>query len=611
MAAESSESCIYSPNLGLKREGSIFGNAPKEAKNSEKTAEFVHMSKLDEDEIYEEPSGDGMLPDECYREDVSIGNYKILKTVGKGSSGSVILAQHRDTGEKVAIKIIQRKGKTKADDSGMNDNRIYREIVISSLINHPNIVRLLDFFYSPTYFFLVFEYVQGSQLYDTVVKSGSISEEKARKYFRQILSAVDYLHRNCIAHRDLKIENILIDHNDNAKIIDFGLSNFFDNKNLLSTFCGSLYFAAPELLMGHRYYGAEVDIWSLGVILYVMLCGKVPFDDDSIQDLQNKIKNGEFEFKASISSDAQDLISHMLVPDSLKRAELKDIIGSEWAKSGYSMDINNYMSVRSKITVINEECLNALVSVLSFQFVDIEKEIREYVDAEHNNFGSLQKIYWSKRPVVALYHLLLEEYSQKMNRPKFHGNLKVGHEHQPSNIYNFVRFIFSEKKPGIYSKYFIKSAFSNGANQNPASPKGVSNLWPCVRKSYLKGFFKGIRAQAIGSSLALKKKLIDLFRKLDISYEINEKSYFCTYYDGESECFFKISLYYNVIIKEYYLITTCLNSRYKAYRQVCEKICTLFAKTSEKNAAAPQKDIYAPEAQEEKKTSKLIIENMY
>ncbi|OQS55717.1 KIN1 [Ecytonucleospora hepatopenaei] len=187
-------------------------------------------------------------------ENQKLGKYTLLKTLGKGSSAKVVKAVDTETNGTVAIKIVERTPKN------LSDSRIFREILIGSLLDHPHIVKLYDFYFNDKFFFLIFENVEGKQLYDVVLKKGALSEEDARKYFRQMVSAIDYLHRNSIVHRDLKIENILIDEFDNVKLIDFGLSNFYDTEEYLNTFCGSLYFAAPELLMGNRYVGPEVDV---------------------------------------------------------------------------------------------------------------------------------------------------------------------------------------------------------------------------------------------------------------------------------------------------------------------------------------------------------------
>jgi len=175
------------------------------------------------------------------------------------------------------------------------------------------------------HYYMVFEYVNGGQMLDYIISHGRLRERVARKFARQIGSALDYLHRNNVVHRgmhthpthsfrthsllflDLKIENILISETGNIKIIDFGLSNLYDPINHLSTFCGSLYFAAPELLNAKVYTGPEVDVWSFGVVLYVLVCGKVPFDDQSMPALHAKIKRGLVEYPVWLSAGASTL----------------------------------------------------------------------------------------------------------------------------------------------------------------------------------------------------------------------------------------------------------------------------------------------------------------
>jgi serine/threonine protein kinase len=149
---------------------------------------------------------------------------------------------------------------------------------------------------------MLFELVNGGQMLDYIISHGKLKEKQARKFARQIASALDYCHRNSIVHRDLKIENILISKTGDIKIIDFGLSNLFSPRSLLKTFCGSLYFAAPELLQARQYTGPEVDVWSFGIVLYVLVCGKVPFDDQSMPKLHAKIKQGSFDYPPGLTT---------------------------------------------------------------------------------------------------------------------------------------------------------------------------------------------------------------------------------------------------------------------------------------------------------------------
>lgn len=209
----------------------------------------------------------------------------------------------------VAIKIVPRlsteehrssRDTERADRS--KEIRTAREAAIVSLVNHPYICGMRDVVRTTYHWYMLFEYVNGGQMLDYIISHGKLKEKQARKFARQIASALDYSHRNSIVHRDLKIENILISKTGDIKIIDFGLSNLFSPKGLLKTFCGSLYFAAPELLQAKQYTGPEVDVWSFGIVLYVLVCGKVPFDDQSMPQLHAKIKKGVVEYPPGLTT---------------------------------------------------------------------------------------------------------------------------------------------------------------------------------------------------------------------------------------------------------------------------------------------------------------------
>lgn len=511
---------------------------------------------------------EGEITNSAYVENKYIGKYKIIKTLGSGSSSTVVLAYNNLTEERVAIKIMPRNLVSSHYES--NDERVFREIVISSLLNHPNIVRLLEFFYSSTHFFLVFEYVKGVQLYDIVLKKTFIPECEARKYFRQIISAIEYIHMNCVIHRDLKIENILVDQNDNIKIIDFGLSNFYNNKSLLKTFCGSLYFAAPELLDGKKYLGPEVDIWSLGVILYVMVCGKVPFDDDSVSNLQLKIKSGKFEFVQDISEEAKSLITKILVTTPNSRCTLKIIKDSIWINIGHKEKVSNYMVPRVSLSSINTECVEVLSKALSFQFNNVEEEIMNFYKICKDSYTSIDNVYAIRRPIVSMYYLLMENSNKKRSILTFKFKKKMD---MTEIIYNFVKYIFYGEHSDIYKRYFITNIFQDNSSEKK-DDKPI--IWPCIRRSYVKGFFHGIKVKDIGSQNGFKKILLDIFKKYDIIYEVSERNYFCSYFDKTEECYFKISIYYNMIFGEYAIVLKCLNSKKNCFKTIYEIIQNVF-----------------------------------
>ncbi|KAK3176347.1 hypothetical protein OEA41_007670 [Lepraria neglecta] len=284
------------------------------------------------------------------------GEWSLGKTIGAGSMGKVKLAKNLETGEQVAVKIVPRQStdehrsdrdRERADHS--KEIRTAREAAIVTLLNHPYVCAMRDVVRTNYHWYMLFEYVNGGQMLDYIISHGRLKEKQARKFGRQIASALDYCHRNSIVHRDLKIENILISKTGDIKIIDFGLSNLFAPKSHLMTFCGSLYFAAPELLQARQYTGPEVDIWSFGIVLYVLVCGKVPFDDQSMPQLHAKIKKGVVDYPTWLSPECKNLISRMLVTDPKQRASLGEILNHPWITKGFNAPPENYLPHREPL----------------------------------------------------------------------------------------------------------------------------------------------------------------------------------------------------------------------------------------------------------------------
>lgn len=210
------------------------------------------------------------------------------------------------------------------------EEKVQREINILHLCTHPHIIRLYEVIDTPTDIFLVNEYVSGGELFDYIVSKGRLSSDEARNFFHQIVSGVEYCHFQKIVHRDLKPENLLLDSNLNIKIADFGLSNLMRDGDFLRTSCGSPNYAAPEVISGHLYAGPEVDVWSCGVILYALLCGSLPFDDESIPNLFKKIKSGMYSLPSHLSQLARNLIPRMLEVDPMKRITIPEIRLHPW-----------------------------------------------------------------------------------------------------------------------------------------------------------------------------------------------------------------------------------------------------------------------------------------
>ncbi|KAI0272770.1 kinase-like domain-containing protein [Gloeopeniophorella convolvens] len=265
-----------------------------------------------------------------------IGLWKIGRTIGKGSSGRVRIARHSKTGQYAAIKIVSKTALVNSRRSiqGLEEQAerillgIEREIVIMKLIDHPNIMQLYDVWETSTELYLILEYVEGGELFDYLCKQGRLSTPEALGYFQQIISAVGYCHRFNIAHRDLKPENLLLDQDKNIKVADFGMAAWQMNNTsgLLQTACGSPHYAAPEVIEGRAYNGSTSDIWSCGVILFALLAGRLPFDDEDLHTLLEKVKRGTYDMPATIDKRAQDLISRMLEKDVHKRITMEQIL---------------------------------------------------------------------------------------------------------------------------------------------------------------------------------------------------------------------------------------------------------------------------------------------
>ena len=208
--------------------------------------------------------------------------------------------------------------------------RVTREIRILQLLRHPNIVQLYEVLDTPGHIYLVMEYATGGELFDYIVTHGKVKESKALKFFLEMLSAVHYCHCNSIIHRDLKPENLLLDDKSHIKIIDFGFANTFQDGALLNTFCGSPAYAPPEMVVGEAYDGKRVDIWSMGVILYALIAGYLPFDDENVSALYRKVMAGKYKCPRSMSPPIRDLIARMLVVDPSKRITIEGIMQHPW-----------------------------------------------------------------------------------------------------------------------------------------------------------------------------------------------------------------------------------------------------------------------------------------
>ena len=314
--------------------------------------------------------------------------------LGKGAFGIVRMGINKQTGEKVAIKILEKSQITNTDDK----ERLIKEINVLKKMHHPNIVKLFCVVNTDRQLYIIMEYIKGKELYQHLLLNKKLEEREACYLYQQIVSGIEYLHEIKVAHRDLKAENLLLEQ-DELKIIDFGLSNNYSNENdqLLSTVCGSPCYAAPEMLSGKMYKGGPVDVWSSGIILYYMLCGNLPFNDTSEDKLYKKICKGKFD-KPKVSKNAVDLINKILNIDPQKRIKIKDIKKHPWMKT----------SLEGSIGKVRGLCVNKYVIPIDENIVD-EINNRYDIDKELIRTNILANKY---NDISTLYYLTLQKKSR-------------------------------------------------------------------------------------------------------------------------------------------------------------------------------------------------------
>ncbi|XP_051792581.1 hormonally up-regulated neu tumor-associated kinase homolog [Acanthochromis polyacanthus] len=330
-----------------------------------------------------------------------VGSYLVGKMINKGSFAKVMEGLHIGTGEKVAIKVIDKK-KARQDSYVLKNMK--REPRIHQMVRHPHIVVLLETLETENSYYMVMELCAGGDLMDRICERKRLEEREVRRYTRQILSAVDHLHKHGIVHRDLKIENFLLDEHNNIKIVDFGLSNTLKAESLslelLSTQCGSPAYAAPELL-AHRKYGPKVDVWSVGVSMFAMLTGTLPFTVEpfNIKQLHQKMVSGEISsIPSDISKGAVSFVLSLLEPDPDKRPSVREAMEERWINEGHAKKPLHTLSHKNRLC---PEDLNS--SVLTYMTESLGYSLSEVIHTLTTNRPSA---------IMASYHLLLN----KLNR---------------------------------------------------------------------------------------------------------------------------------------------------------------------------------------------------
>ena len=305
---------------------------------------------------------------ELHMKQISFGDYIIKQTIGKGTFSKVKLGINKLTGEKVAIKILDKSKILEKEDL----DRIIREMSILSKMDHENVIKVFQIYEDNYNYLIIMEYCEGGELFNYIVKKGKLSEIEAAFFFYQIINGVEYLFSQGIAHRDLKPENLLLNKNNIIKIIDFGLSNFFDGEHNLITPCGSPCYASPEMVSGHKYNGFNIDIWATGIILFAMVCGYLPFEHSDKDKLFEQILKAKLDFPSHLSDSVKDLISKILITDPNKRINIEQIKKHSFyllGKETYNQKIN-----KNKIKKHNSD--NYLRNI-NFDKIKNKKNVKE------------------------------------------------------------------------------------------------------------------------------------------------------------------------------------------------------------------------------------------
>nr|CAD2189428.1 unnamed protein product [Meloidogyne enterolobii] len=340
-----------------------------------------------------------------------VGSYRVGRILGRGNFAQVRVAYHEIANAKVAMKIVDKRSL-----DAENLAKIEREIQILQKLNHPFIVKLYEVIRTNRFLYIVTEYVSNGELFDMLMDGGRQTEVESRRIFQQIVSAVVYCHASGIVHRDLKAENLLLDKKGNIKIIDFGFSNYQQPSQLLSTWCGSPPYAAPELLLAQEYDGRLSDVWSLGVILYILVTAGFPFPGDSVEKLKRAVLSDHLKIPFWVSVECADLIRKMLTISPAKRYNLQQVIQHRWFSAGKMPEQIKMLL----ITSVNKEQL----AISTDETINVPPTIRPILDPTVLVFMQ-QHTGWSddqiseevishnyESPIFATYELLLARLSE-------------------------------------------------------------------------------------------------------------------------------------------------------------------------------------------------------
>ena len=446
----------------------------------------THLSKLSSTKEKIDSNETNTLPNKL------IEDYLIKKTIGKGTFSTVKLGEHIKTKQKVAIKILDKeKIKTKEDLT-----RIQREIKILSIMDHPNIIKTYQISETPKNYFIIMEYCEGGELFDYIVEKERLDESESSIFFYQLINSLDYIHSKGVAHRDLKPENLLLTNNKKIKIIDFGLSNYFEGgTSPLQTPCGSPSYASPEIIKGELYDGFKIDIWASGIILFAMLCGYLPFDDENEEEEENedikcfsqdgkkedksedneilfqKILEGKVDYPDYLSETSIDLIKKMLVVEPENRIEIKDIKKHKF----YLLGQKNYFFYQKNIT--DHQIINNLNSYNENINNISDNSNSNIIDRDKNNSLDLSLINSEKKVVKNInedsnkYSIDINDICKNEEKSKIIKNEEIKNEmeeYEKKLFSNYLKKVESIKKKNNKNK--------NKKNENNKKDNKKKNL---------------------------------------------------------------------------------------------------------------------------------------
>lgn len=343
----------------------------------------------------------------------NIGKFVLTGDLGEGTFGKVKIGHHVLSGEKVAIKVLEKKRILEIVDK----NRVEREIKLLKMLRHKNIIQLYCVIQTATNIYLIMEYASGNELFNYIVAKKRLSEQESCEFFQQLVSGIEYLHKFKIVHRDIKPENIILDNKKTLKIIDFGLSNSYRKIELLSTQCGSPCYAAPEMISGNKYRGENIDIWSTGITLFAMVCGFLPFEDMNNDALYKKITEGKFTIPQFLSDGVKDLLRHVLTVDPEKRYKIVDIKAHPWFGLVNPPKFFEGLMMNYHIMPIEEKIIEKMIE-LDFK----PEEVRLSILANKHSHISTTYYLLLKREIIkgleSIADLSSSLYKDYINNPK-------------------------------------------------------------------------------------------------------------------------------------------------------------------------------------------------